>query len=367
MNGQIEALLREEDPGRLENLWRRADEVRRAQVGDEVHLRGLVELSNHCQRSCTYCGLRAPNRCLERYRLSAAEVLACASQAVRLGYGTLVIQAGEDPGIEARWLTEVIRAVKAITPLAITLSLGEREDAELREWRSAGADRYLLRFETSNPELYRRIHPSRPGRLSDRVAILGRLRDMGYAIGSGVMVGIPGQSYADLARDIELFAELDLDMIGVGPYLAHPDTPLANDPGLADGVQVPASESMTCKTVALARLVCPRANIPATTALATIDGRSGRELGLRRGANVWMPNLTPQCYRALYQIYPAKAGVRDEAETHHGQLMAVLARLGRSPGRGRGDAALAVQPSSEQVEHDHGSTRAAGGYRWYVQ
>lgn len=370
--------LRETDPGRLEDLWRLADRTRRENVGDEVHLRGLVELSNHCVRLCGYCGLRAANAGLQRYRMSDDEVLLCARQAVEFGYGTVVLQSGEDPQLTGQRMTGLIRRIKAETPLAVTLSLGERDDDELAEWRRAGADRYLLRFETSNRELYNRIHPPKADvpsaakrRKSDRLggtplsgakgvvshqstpftplrdvphsrfAILRTLRELGYEVGSGVMIGIPGQTFADLADDIELFGRLELDMIGVGPYLCHPDTPLADRrvwPDAPAGRQVPADETMTYKVIALTRLVCPRTNIPATTALATLNTDHGRELGLVRGANVAMPNLTPPKYRILYEIYPDKACIAETGRKCHQCLSARIKALGRRPGAGRGDS-----------------------------
>jgi biotin synthase len=338
---ELIAMLRETRPDRLRALWAEADEVRRANVGDEVHLRGLLEISNFCVRDCLYCGLRTSRRDLPRYRMTAEEILAGARQAAHEGYGTVVLQAGEDYGLEAGRLAGVIRTIKAETPLAVTLSLGERPEKERVLWRQAGADRYLLRFETSNRALYNRIHPPVSGRPSNRVAILRRLRLLGYEIGGGVMVGIPGQTYDDLADDIELFARLDLDMIGIGPFLAHPDTPLgAEDAALRapDGRQAPNSDLMTCKMVALARLACPQANIPSTTALATLNKAHGRELGLERGANVVMPNLTPVKYRALYEIYPGKACVNETAEVCRGDLERRLAAIGRRVGTGRGDS-----------------------------
>jgi biotin synthase len=333
--------LRETDDSRLSDLWQLADTTRQRYVGGEVHLRGLVEFSNYCIRLCAYCGLRAPNGGLVRYRMSEDEILTCARQAVAFGYGTLVVQSGEDPGTTAEWMAAVVRRVKAETPLAVTLSLGERSDEDLAAWRAAGADRYLLRFETSNRALYDRLHPPRPGTTSDRVAILRRLRQLGYEVGSGVMIGIPGQSYEDLANDLELFGELQLDMIGVGPFLVHPDTPLG-DPSframIPDADQVPASELMTYKLIALARLACPKANIPSTTALATLNRQSGRELGLVRGANVVMPNLTPAEYRVLYEIYPNKACVRETADGCHVCMESRIVKLGREVGQGRGDS-----------------------------
>ena len=257
--------------------------------------------------------------------------------AVELGFGTVVLQSGEDFGIEAAWLAEVLRTIKNETPLAITLSLGERLPDELRLWRDAEADRYLLRFETSDPALYAAIHPRRGAAISDRIALLRELRALGYEIGSGVMVGIPGQTYEMLARDIELFESLDLDMVGIGPFLAHPDTPLgAPDVATAGADQVPTSEWMVLKAVALTRLVCPEANLPSTTALATINTLDGREHGLQSGANVFMPILTPAPYRQMYQIYPGKACIDEDATQCNSCLRERIERLGRAVGTGPG-------------------------------
>lgn len=328
--------LREEDPAALDKLFAQADAVRAEQVGDEVHLRGLIEISSYCGRLCHYCGLRAERK-IERYRMSSKEILAAARQAQELGFGSVVLQAGEDFGLQGQWLADVIRAIKAETPLAITLSLSERLPAELHLWKHAGADRYLLRFETSDPGLYARIHPRRGAAVSDRIGQLKLMRQMGYEIGSGVMTGIPGQSYEMLARDIELFAELDLDMVGIGPFLAHPDTPLgAANVRTAGADQVPSNEWMVLKTVALTRLVCPQANLPATTALATINTTHGREHGLESGGNVFMPILTPSPYRQMYQIYPGKACIDEDATQCNHCLRARIERLGRSVGSGPG-------------------------------
>jgi biotin synthase len=400
--------LREENSTRLDDLWRLADQTRRQFVGDEVHLRGLVELSNYCVRQCAYCGLRAGNLGLARYRLSDREVLECARKAVEFGYGTVVLQSGEDPLLTRERIAGLVQQIKAETPLAVTLSLGERDDEELAAWREAGADRYLLRFETSNRELFERIHPGLNGergkgrgeRVANsgqndtpasnpqslipnpsfphpRMAILATLRRLGYEVGSGVMIGIPGQTYDDLADDVEWFGRLDLDMIGVGPYLPHPDTPLGNasqtgmsgplsrvgqtgvSGPLAEDEQVPATEGMTYKVIALARLTCPRANIPATTALATVNRRDGRELGLMRGANVVMPNLTPVKYRALYEIYPDKACVAETGEACHRCLAGRIESLGRQSGHGHGTS-LNYEARTASQEQD---LTIAGGQR----
>lgn len=336
------AWLRETDAARLERLWRAADETRARYVGDAVHLRGLVEVSNHCVRGCTYCGIRAANRGVRRYRLPAAVVVDCARMARAYGYGTLVLQSGEDYGLETDWVAGVVRRVKQETGLAVTLSLGERPDDDLAAWREAGADRYLLRFETSDEALYRRIHPDLPGRVSDRLAILRTLRDLGYEAGTGIMVGIPGQTYASIARDIDLFREMDADMIGIGPYLPHPATPLGREyeRRRADGDwpadQAPNDELTTCKVLAITRLARPDANLPATTALSLVDRAAGRAHGLARGANVVMPNLTPPEYRVKYEIYPEKAAVHETAEAINAGIRELLASLGRTVGEGPG-------------------------------
>jgi biotin synthase len=337
---EILAWLRANGPAAMGELYALADRVRRASVGDEVHLRGLIEISNICARQCGYCGLRAPHTALERYRMTESEIVEAALMAEALGYGTVVLQAGESTqAIPGPWLAGLVSAIKRRTPLAVTLSLGERSPEDLKLWRDSGADRYLLRFETSDPELFRLIHPPQGAGPSDRIALLRVLRELGYEVGSGVMVGIPGQTYASLADDLLLFRELDLDMIGIGPYLPHPATPLGAGEWrreIAEADQVPDSEEMVYKVVALTRILRPDANIPSTTALATINTRNGRELGLQRGANVVMPNLTPARYRKLYEIYPNKACIAESPEDCSGCLHARIRAIGRVPGRGAG-------------------------------
>lgn len=339
----IEHWLRVADPHELERLWALADETRRRYVGDAVHLRGLVEVSNCCVRGCLYCGIRAGNRRLPRYRMPMEAVLECGRKAVAFGYGTVVLQAGEDYGLTTEWVAEVVRRLRGeVGVQAVTLSLGERPDADLAAWREAGADRYLLRFETSDADLYRRIHPDLPGRVSDRLALFRRLQELGYEAGTGIMVGIPGQTVSSIADDIAIFRELDADMIGIGPYLPHPATPLGREfarraaSGDWPPDQAPNTGLMTCKVLALTRLARPDANLPATTALSLADRDHGRAHGLERGANVVMPNLTPPEYREKYEIYPEKATVRETAEAVNESLMALLRRLGRTVGEGPG-------------------------------
>lgn len=339
--------LREEDPAQLDRLYAAADAARAAAVGPEVHLRGLIEVSNACVRACGYCGISVHNRAIQRYRMGRDEILDCARRAKDLGYGTVVMQAGEDPLLSGPFIADIVRSIKSETGLAVTLSLGERSREDLVLWKAAGADRYLLRFESSNPRLYARIHPAAHGHPQvdpagevPRLGMLRQLQQLGYQAGTGVMVGLPGQTWDDLVRDLRTFQSLDIEMIGVGPYIPHPATPLAHDfDGAAEhGEQVPNTVLVALKMVALARLLVPDANIPATTAVATLDKARGREDALKAGANVVMPNLTPITYRALYEIYPDKACVNETAEQCHSCLAARIHSVGRCIGAGPGDA-----------------------------
>lgn len=341
--------LRESRPARLQDLYEWADSVRKEHVGDAVHLRGLIEISSHCARQCMYCGLRQANRALTRYRMTRVEILNCALQAERLGYGTVVMQAGEDDHLTAEWVEEIVWWIKRETCLAVTLSLGEREQDELQRWRTAGADRYLLRFETSDQNLFRTIHPNRFPAGQDRITLLRTLKSLGYEAGGGVMVGIPGQSFESLAQDVLTFRALDLDMIGIGPYIAHATTPLGTGalrPAIDSCEQVPANEEMVYKMLALTRIICPNANIPSTTALATINKVDGRTQGLKAGANVVMPNLTPTKYRRLYEIYPAKACIDEDSNDCNQCLRGQIHSLGRFAGRGPGGRGTLEAPAS---------------------
>ena len=331
--------LRESRPSRLQELYARADAVRAEHVGGAVHLRGLIEISSNCRRHCMYCGLRQPNRALTRYRMTRQEILDCARLAERLGYGTVVMQAGEDDLLTADWIAEIVWWIKRKTALVVTLSLGERPLEELQLWRSMGADRYLLRFETSDRALYRIIHPPLRSGEPDRLTLLRQLKTLGYEAGGGVMVGIPGQSIDSLADDILTFHALDLDMIGIGPYLRHAATPLGSGilrPPIVPADQAPANEEMVYKMIALTRIVCPTANIPSTTALATINRVNGRINGLKAGANVVMPNLTPTKYRSQYEIYSDKACINESADDCGQCLRGQIALLGRFAGQGPG-------------------------------
>ncbi len=359
---EIETWLVETSPDKILLLLRHADNTRRHYVGDAVWFRGLVELSNYCRRNCLYCGVRAARR-IERYRMTRDEILESAQKAHEWNFGTLVMQAGEDSALDEEFVADLIVEIKERFELAITLSLGERTEHEWARWKEAGADRYLLRFETSNRQLFHAIHPPAPNSSpQDRVALLRRLRDLGYEVGSGVMIGIPGQSFSDLAQDLALFRELDLDMIGCGPFLPHSSTPLGRVE-LIDGLlhsqeanglnvrskvdrfcfpaaerQVPNDLATTFKVLALSRIILPNANIPSTTAIATLDGQKGRQSGLECGGNVIMPNLTPMKYRKLYEIYPNKSGTGESAETTVATALKQIGEIGRFQGVGSGSS-----------------------------
>lgn len=339
----IRRWLRTDDPQQLRELWQRADRVRRESVGDTVHLRGLLEFSNRCIRHCHYCGLRADRRDLHRYVMEEAEIVSSARTARAFDLRTIVLQSGEDFSITAAWLADLIRRIKTETDLAVTLSLGERREDELELWKAAGADRYLLKFETANRRLLDIIHPPRNAAAPDRPALIRFMKEIGYEVGSGILVGIPGQTYEDLVRDLELLKELDVDMIGCGPFISHDETPLGRGffPfSVPPRRQVPASQSMAFKVLALTRLLNPLANIPATTALYTVGGEQGRENGLRRGANVIMINITPQKYRHLYQIYPSRidnaTSITSFVESSLGTIRDQIKGMGRPVAAGSG-------------------------------
>ncbi|HHV76218.1 MAG TPA: [FeFe] hydrogenase H-cluster radical SAM maturase HydE [Syntrophothermus lipocalidus] len=322
----IVCLLALKDEHELARLYDRADRIRKKYVGDEVHLRGLIEFSNYCRKNCYYCGIRRDNRKLRRYRMSAEEIVATAVVAERLGYKTVVLQSGEDMYYTVDKLVDIIRRIKQEADVAITLSIGERPREEYERLYEAGADRFLMRFETSNRELYARLHPDSD--YDERMQILSWLKEIGYQVGSGVMIGLPGQTLEDLAMDILKFKELELDMVGVGPYICHEETPLA---GNANG-----TVEMTFKVIALTRIVTRDAHIPATTALATLRPADGRERALELGANVVMPNVTPTKYRALYELYPGKVCIGEAAEQCLTCIHRRIYSLGRPISRGYG-------------------------------
>ncbi len=310
-------------------IYQVADAWRQRTLGNAIHLRGIIEFSNVCKNNCWYCGIRCDNTHVERYRMELEEILDVARQAKRWGCGTVVLQSGEDPFFSAEQLSDMIHRIKNETGLAITLSVGVRSREELAQIKAAGCDRYLLRFETTSNALFSAIHPDES--FEHRIQCLTDLRELGYQVGSGFMIGLPGSTAEMIANDILYATDLKLDMIGCGPFLAHPDTPLAGKPLLED-------RGMYYKAIALLRLLNPIAHIPATTAFDALDP-DGRNLVLTRGANVFMPNLTPAKYRKQYQLYPNKPCVDEEGEDCalcvRGRVLALGREIGTGPGHAK--------------------------------
>lgn len=306
-------------------LFQAADTVRDQHLGTDIHLRGLIEFSNYCRKNCCYCGVRRGNRSVEHYRLSPEEIIATAHAAEALGYHTIVLQSGEDLWYTLSRLSDIIRQIKATTSLAITLSVGERSIECYRAWREAGADRYLLRIETTDPELFAALHPD--DNLEERKICLFNLRSLGYQLGSGVMVGLPGQTAEMLAKDVIWLHQLGAEMIGVGPFIPHQETPLHDAAG--------GSVAETLRLVAVLRLVFPDAHLPATTAMGSLDPL-GREQALQAGANVMMPNITPTDFRPKYDIYPGKICQADDATHCRNCISGRIHAIGRTIGTTHG-------------------------------
>lgn len=280
-----------------EYLFAAAREVRENIYGKDIYIRGLIEFSNICRNNCYYCGIRKDNQKLERYRMTPEEILYCTREGYSLGFRTFVLQGGEDRQFIGEHMTEIIRKIKKEFPdCAVTLSVGEWNREVYQSWREAGADRYLLRHETAVDEHYRQLHPPEMF-LAKRKSCLYTLRELGYEVGAGMMIGSPGQTPAHLLADIRFLQELAPHMIGVGPFLSHADTPFG---GMDNG-----SFEMTCVVLGILRLLFPKVLLPATTALATI-APNGREQGLLAGANVVMPNLSPPAVRKNYALYDNK-------------------------------------------------------------
>jgi biotin synthase len=324
----IEAVLRITDEDELGLLFGFADDVRREYVGDAVLLRGIIEFSNVCRNTCMYCGLNRHNARLTRYRLSREEILAAAANIRQAGVKTVVLQSGEEDNLDAGWLRQIIEEIKSNFDMAVTLSVGEcrREDYEL--WKEAGADRYLLKIETSDPDLYRELHPGMS--FENRLRCLQDLVELGYQTGSGDIVGLKGQTLASLAGDIRFFKRGNFDMISVSPFIPHPQTALGGEPA--------GDLAMTLKMTALARVVSRNAHIPATTAIGSLHGRDERPRALAAGANVLMPNFTPASYRRYYEIYPNKRCVSEDVGACTGCMEQMIAAIGRRVDYGRGDS-----------------------------
>jgi len=310
-------------------LYNTADKIRREHYGDKVYIRGLIEVSSYCKNNCLYCGIRAGNKNAQRYRLTEEEILSCCKEGYALGFRTFVMQGGEDNFFTDEFMCRIIYKIKSLYPdCAITLSLGERSYESYKALKSAGADRYLLRHETANDIHYCKLHPEGM-KLSDRKKCLFNLKELGYQVGSGFMVGSPFQTHENLAQDLLFLKELGPHMIGIGPFIKHKDTPFKDKES--------GSLYLTLKMVSILRLMFPKALIPATTALSSISPE-GRELGLKAGANVVMPNLSPGDVREKYSLYNNKAYSGSEAAESLAILKELVNKAGYRVVVDRGDA-----------------------------
>jgi len=324
---EIEVLtLLEAETEDLSALYKKADMVRKENMGDNVYLRGIIEISNYCKKSCNYCGIRSKIKDINRYRMPTAEILQACKDLEKNGMTTVVIQAGEDDKLSKEYIGGLLQQIKKETKLAITLSLGEQNEETLLHWKKLGMDRYLIRYESSDPLLFKKAHPDDD--LTIRLECIKTMQKLGIQTGSGFLIGIPGQTLEGLAKEIIFCTKLDLDMIGIGPFIPHPDTPFGN-------IANPFEKEIFFKVIAILRLLNPKAHIPSTTAFDAIQP-NGRNLLLQRGANVFMPNATPQKYRKMYQLYPNKPCVDESgddcAKCVQGRIISIGRKIGTDQG-----------------------------------
>ena len=336
----IELLESRDDEQQL--LYSAAREITQNIHGNVIFLRGLIEFSNCCCNNCLYCGIRAGAPGIQRYRMSADEIVATALKIKASHCGTVVLQGGVDPDFSTAKLAEIIKQIKAETSLAVTLSVGTKTEEELLVLRQAGADRFLLRFETSDQAIFSKIHPFES--FEQRVACIRNLRPCGLQAGSGFMIGVPGSDIKTIASDILFTKNLELDMIGCGPFIPSPGTPLAQESLLSD-------LSVYYKTLALIRIMNPYAHIPATTAFDSLcDG--GRDEVMKCGANVFMPNFTPPHYKKEYNLYPGKPQVDTSIDIYEA-VKERIEKMGRTVSSAIGDA---IQPDAygkNEYEHNN--------------
>lgn len=289
---EIISLLKDDNIN--EELFKAADQTREKYLNNFVHLRGLIEFTNICKRNCMYCGLRRDNKNIERYRLTEDQIFDFAQKAVSYGYRTIVLQGGEDDYFTKERMVSIIKRIKSLN-VALTLSLGEKTFEEYKAFKEAGADRYLIRIETTDKDLYQKMDPGMS--FENRKKCIENLGKLGYEVGTGTLVGLPGQTIESIADDIIYFKEINADMIGIGPFIPNMDTPLKDAEG--------GTLTLSLKMIAIIRLLLPDINIPATTAMESLE-RNGREKALSSGANVVMPNVTEGHFRKLYALYPGK-------------------------------------------------------------
>lgn len=328
---ELEELLTVQDAAMIEDLYHRARNAAQRYYGKKIYLRGLIEFTNYCKNNCYYCGIRCGNKALERYRLTEEEILSCCKNGWELGFRTFVLQGGEDPYYTDEKICQITAEIKKRYPdCAVTLSIGEKEKASYQAYFDAGADRYLLRHETANEEHYRKLHPQSMS-LQHRKKCLYELKEIGYQTGCGFMVGSPGQTFDTLYEDLQLIKDLQPEMVGIGPFIPHKDTPFAKKEA--------GTLERTLRLLAIIRLIHPKVLLPATTALGTIHP-IGREKGVLAGANVVMPNLSPVQVRDQYQLYDNKICTGEEAAECRGCLEKRMEQIGYECVIDRGDSVL---------------------------
>ena len=329
-DGELLQLITSTEADTNQLLAAAADKIRQQYYGKKVYIRGLIEFTNYCKNNCYYCGIRAGNVHAQRYRLSKEQILDCCAEGYKLGFRTFVLQGGEDPYFTDERICEIVAAIRQQHPdCAITLSIGEKEKASYQAYFEAGANRYLLRHETADAEHYAKLHPASMS-LANRKRCLFDLKEIGYQVGSGFMVGSPYQTPQNLLADLRFLQELQPDMIGIGPYITHEQTPFADKKN--------GTAEQTLRMLSILRLMFPYALLPSTTALGTIHP-NGRELGLKAGGNVVMPNLSPVNVRKLYELYENKICTGEEAAQCRGCLEARVRMAGYEIVTDRGDVA----------------------------
>ncbi len=324
MLSKEEIVRRLKDDAGQKELLKEADKVRHDNVGDEVHLRGLIEFSNICRNNCMYCGIRRDNKQLQRYRMSEEELIETARRGAELGFKTIVMQSGEDMYYNTDRMCRIVETIKKFD-VAVTLSMGERDYVEYKAFRNAGADRYLMRIETTDKDLYHKLDPEMSWQ--HRYECLLMLKELGYELGTGSMVGLPEQSIESIADDLLFMQKLEVDMAGIGPFIPHQQTPLKDAAG--------GTLDLALRTMALMRIMLPDINIPATTAMESLHPQ-GRIKALQGGANVVMPNITEGEYRKLYELYPGKICVNDTPAHCRSCIGLKIMSIGRIIGQGYG-------------------------------
>lgn len=307
-----------------EYLFKAADEIREKYLGNSVHLRGLIEFTNICKRNCIYCGLRKDNKNLKRYRLTEDEIFDFAQKAVQYGYKTIVLQGGEDEYFTTERMVNIVKRIKSLD-VALTLSLGEKTYEQYKAFKEAGADRYLIRIETTDKKLYEDMDPGMS--FDERIQCLKNLSSLGYEVGTGSLIGLPRQTLESIANDILFFKQINADMVGIGPFIPNEDTPLKDAEG--------GTLTLALKVMAIIRLVLPDINIPATTAMESLAPK-GRITALQSGANVVMLNVTEGEYRKLYALYPGKICTGDTPEHCRGCITNKITHIGRNISDGYG-------------------------------